>query len=320
MKAFWRFVADNLGHGMGVGMLCVVNHQGSTPGKQGFKMAVTMEGDLCGTIGGGIMEHRLVEKLKSMMSQEIPGLELLTQVHHEKAPPEFQSGMICAGTQDIAMLILKPSDLSTVTQILTAMDEKKPTAILLSNHGFTCEASEIDAAGFHFVKENDFQWSYREVMGKPNTVYICGGGHVGLALSRQMALLDFHVVVFDSREDVDTMARNSFAHEKLVMPYEEIGAYVEEGSHAYGIVVTAAYPSDIASLKALLQKDLRLLGVMGSKAKLERIFATLREEGIDESRLAKVKAPVGLEIGNRTPAEIAVSIAAQIIGEKNEEG
>jgi xanthine dehydrogenase accessory factor len=147
--------------------------------------------------------------------------------------------------------------------------------------------------------------------------YVAGGGHVGLAVSRVMKSIGFYVIVFDHREDVFTIEQNKYADEIIITKYEEIGEKVIESERSYVIIVTPIHAGDKLTLKSVINKNLKYIGMMGSARKIKTIFDALRAEGVDENLFKKVHTPIGLEIEAETPEEIAVSIAAEIIKVKN---
>jgi xanthine dehydrogenase accessory factor len=158
---------------------------------------------------------------------------------------------------------------------------------------------------------------YTETLRPPDTLYIVGSGHVGLALSRVMSMLDFRIVVFDQRPDVDTLTRNVFAHEKRVLSFDRVGRHVRSGDRSYVAIMTHSHRSDEAVLRQLFGKRLRYVGLMASPRKAELVFDRLRSEGVPERLLRNVRSPIGLPIASHTPAEIAISIAAEIIQTRN---
>ena len=90
-----------------------------------------------------------------------------------------------------------------------------------------------------------------------------------------------------------------------------------EGDHVYAVITTTGFDSDAESLKQLIGKNLKYLGLMGSAAKIKHIFDHLRRDGLDPNLFKKVRAPIGIPINNQTPAEIAISIVAEIIQVRN---
>jgi xanthine dehydrogenase accessory factor len=144
-------------------------------------------------------------------------------------------------------------------------------------------------------------------------LYIIGAGHVGWHLARAAAEADFHVHVVDDRDKFASVERFPQATEIVVEPVEDWVARVELPAAAYVVIVTRGHRGDLDALRALAGRELRYLGLIGSKAKVTRIYGVLRSEGVHEETLRRVHAPIGLDIGAVTPAEIAISILAQLI-------
>lgn len=152
------------------------------------------------------------------------------------------------------------------------------------------------------------------VAAKPRLVII-GGGHVGNALSRLGALLDFRVIVMDTRELDPAL----FPPSVQLVRLESYEAIPKEwfDAHTCAVIMTPNHMGDREALAQLVNMPLAYLGMIGSRRKVQVTFQTLRECGVSEEALARVHAPIGLDIGAETPMEIAVSIAAEIIQERN---
>ncbi len=111
---------------------------------------------------------------------------------------------------------------------------------------------------------------------------------------------------------------NKFISSKIITrAFVEIGNYALMYNVKYAVIVTRNFESDKQALMQLLKKDLKYLGLMGTKAKIKKIFSEAVKEGGDKNLIRRVKAPVGIEINSKTPEEIAVSIAAEIIKTRN---
>ena len=312
MDDFWRGVGERLEQGNPVAVLVVAHHRGSTPGKAGFKMAIHTDGTQQGTIGGGIMEGRLSAKAMAGLAQApLPKPELITQVHHNRAPEADQSGMICAGTQKLILLYLSPEIKNR--KMVDHLMKRTLGHLTISPQGMAFDQGPTDSEKTGLT-EQEGAWRYLEETGSRHTAYIIGGGHVGLATCRALAPLDFRIVVMDHRAEVETMARNTFAHQKIIADYNRVGGHIEPGAQSYVVIVTSAFDSDATALAQVIHKDLGYLGLMGSAAKIKKIFQVLTHtHGVNPGQLEKVHAPIGLPIKARTPAEIGISIAAQMI-------
>lgn len=145
---------------------------------------------------------------------------------------------------------------------------------------------------------------------------ICGGGHVSYDLVKMASCLDFRIKVIDDREEFANRERFALADEVICDSFENLKNYMEKD--AYYIVVTRGHKDDFNCVSTILGDSYQYLGMIGSKAKVKTTFDNLRAAGVSEEFIETIHAPIGLKIGAKTPAEIAVSILAEIIQVKNE--
>lgn len=323
--SFWNTIIEYLERKVSCVLYVVAAAEKGTPGNPGFAMAVSLEGsnqEAWGTIGGGIMEKNLREEAAQALKRG-QHLSFLRKLHHYKRSEGSvqESGLICSGSETIAACTLTERDKPTIERIITALRETQPLQIQISRAGLAATPINVPIPRFHLASPESDGWCYSELLGAPDTVIIAGGGHVGLALSQQMALLGMYVVVVDAREHLETMQQNTFANELHTASYQEFGRIVESyaGRRRFIVIATAAYKTDIEALCSLAEMPsvLEYIGLMGSKAKITTIFRDMRLAGISESWLQRISAPIGVQINSDTPAEIAVSIAAEIIAAKN---
>ena len=304
----WRFILSKLNNAINIQLLYVLESEGSSPGRKGFKMAVAADGDFFGTIGGGIMEHKLVEKAKVMLQQNESSVLLMRQ-QHDKEHANNQSGMICSGSQLNAFIPLSSADEQTIEKIIAS----ERNTIQLSPKGL--QLVDGPASGLRYKTNTD--WLYSEAINQQPVIHIIGGGHVGLALSELMSFLGFYIKLYDDRPELNTIAANTFAHEKHIVNYDSVSNHFINVENDYAVIMTIGYRADKTVLKQLINKPFFYLGLLGSKYKIDTLFKELKEEGITKELLDKVFSPVGLNIASKTTKEIAVSIAAEIIGVKN---
>jgi len=316
----WTFIAARLRGDEQVMLLAVAESTGSSPGRAGYKMAVGEDGELCGSIGGGVMEVNLVEQAKAFFSVPAAAAGGLTsairdQVHRKNVPNS--SGMICAGKQTLILRRLSTDDLATVQTAIDALVGRQRNELILSNSQLAVGPPEGGTQS-SFERLGDEDFVYREQLGAENELYIVGGGHCALALSQLMAKMDFRISIFDDRPDLNTLAKNEFADKITIIDgYEKIAQHIPDGPDVYVVVMTLGYASDAVVIRQLVAHDVKYLGVLGSKAKMATLMKELKEEGFPSDRLARIHTPIGLPVNSRTPEEIAVSIAAEIISIKN---
>jgi xanthine dehydrogenase accessory factor len=154
---------------------------------------------------------------------------------------------------------------------------------------------------------------YIEPLEATPRLYVIGAGHVGYHLGRLAHTIGFRTHVLDDREKFANAERFPDADAIVVEPIPDWLHRAEIPANAYVVVVTRGHTHDLDALRALAARDLRYLGLIGSKAKVKRIYDALLAEGMPPECLQRVHAPVGLDIGAVSPEEIAVSILAELI-------
>jgi xanthine dehydrogenase accessory factor len=158
---------------------------------------------------------------------------------------------------------------------------------------------------------------YIEPIEPSPELFVVGAGHVGFHLATLAQGVGFRVHVVDDREKFANRERFPNIAEVVA---EDIPSWIERTplpSHAYVVIVTRGHTNDLEALRALAPRDLRYLGLIGSRAKVARIYDALVADGMSADLLTRVHAPIGLDIGAVTPQEIAVSILAELIAVKH---
>jgi xanthine dehydrogenase accessory factor len=317
----WQLIYKSLVQKVPALLLYVLESKGSSPGRQGFFMAVNSAGEMEGSIGGGIMEHKFVEMAKKKL-QAASNKELgssITRQFHDKSAAKNRSGMICSGEQTNFLYRMQPDDLDDVNSLIECLQNNKNGLLELSPSGFSFSEEKEIVENFHFEFHSEENWIYREKIGYKNILYIIGGGHCSLALSGIMSLTDFYIHLVDDRKELNTFEENNFVHQKTIVDdYGELEKLILSNENTYVVVMTFGYRTDDIAIRALSKKSFAYFGLLGSIAKIKKMFSGYRKEGIAEKDLQKIHAPVGLPINSQTPEEIAISIAAEIIQVKNQ--
>ncbi|MCF6270960.1 MAG: XdhC family protein [Melioribacteraceae bacterium] len=312
----WKYISDKILSDKSVVLLIVADASSASPGRTGFKMAIADDGTSIGTIGGGIMEFDIVSEMKNAFIKN-EQLNIVRKLHHNNLAKGDKSGLICGGVQTIVFKSLSKKNIGTIDSIIEALDKRVNGILSITDNSFLFIPNKIGDDEISIKIEPNSSWEFEENIGIPNTVYVIGGGHVGLAVSQIMSTLDFYVVVFDHRKDVQTMDENIYANKKIITSYNKINEYILEGSKSYVVVVTPNHSSDKDALISVIKMDLKYIGSMGSKRKIDSIVSYLKDAGITDDLLEKIYTPIGLKIGAESPEEIAISIASEIISIKN---
>lgn len=311
---FWKHLLKELKDNKKVYVLTVIENFGSSPGRKGFKMLVAQDGFIFGSVGGGVMEFSLVEEAQELLNKKSSPTFIKKQIH--KGNIKDGSGMICSGEQTVAFNCLGFNDVTTVKNIIACLLNGEKGSLTLTSNSFYFSTSSINNKFDSLIKSND-DWLFKEYIGFKESLYIIGGGHVGVAVSELFVKLGFYIVVLDNRKNLNTLDNNNYAHEKLVIDYNCVSDYIPQEKNNYIAIMTNKYTDDKLVLSKLLKKEYKFIGVLGSKAKLQTMWDVLLKEKFTKNQLNAIHAPIGLSIKSETPEEIAVSIAAEIIQVKN---
>jgi len=307
----WKNIITRLKDNKKAILLLVASHNGSSPGKQGFKMIVSEDNYLFGSIGGGRTEFTLVEKAKEYLkdNNKIEPF-LVSQIHRNN--DKDSSGMICAGEQNV---VFYPLNEHNIVAIQSIIDSEKSVLTITPNK-FEVDNNHELKDDFLFTKESKSNWEFKENSNRNYLLYIIGAGHVGLATAKLFETLDFDITLLDNRESHVLDAQPDGFNKKLI-DYNNVAQSIPEGNKSYVIIMTHGHKVDMLVFKKLIKRNYKYLGLLGSKSKVATLFKALKSEGTSQGDLDKIDAPIGLKINSKTPAEIAVSIAAKIISVKN---
>jgi len=316
---FWHALAAFLKDHRRVFAAFVVAHTRHSPGTTGARLLVADRGETLGTIGGGAMEHEIIERGRRVLRSDDGFKPAIPTLHHRKNGAGEKSGMICAGSQtNLYYLFLPERHTNTVAHVARLVHDDRPGLVRLGPEGMRIIENEIDLAQpqIRFEQLGAVDWLYEEQLLNLKRIAILGGGHCALALSHVMKLLRFEVFVFDTRRQLATLEKNHYARSTIIVDdFIDAGPMIGYPETTMAVVMTRDYPADIRSLLGIIELPLPFIGIMGSEAKIARIKQGLSQAGVGEKKIAKLRAPVGLPIPSHTPEEIAISIAAQILQE-----
>ncbi len=335
MESIFEELARLLESGQQAVLATVVASRGSTPQKPGARLLVRGDGSMLGTLGGGCVEAEAWQEAIKALSSGAAALCQFT-LNEELAA---DSGLLCGGTMEVLIDPWRKEDLPLARAVATALAGGPRAALatvvrgdgigakmVIRDDGVLGDATlqaEIASTAQSLqqpaetVRLSTGQEALVETFLSPPTLLIAGAGHVGLALATLAQFLGFRVVVADDRADFASRERFPQAHALLVGDIEySIGDY-PANERTFVVIATRGHKLDYEALRAAARGKARYLGLVGSKRKVVLIFKQLVEDGIPAERLKDIRAPVGLDLGGRTPQEIALSILSEIVMEQH---
>ncbi|NBG89266.1 XdhC family protein [Isachenkonia alkalipeptolytica] len=158
---------------------------------------------------------------------------------------------------------------------------------------------------------------YIRVFQKKPQLWVIGGGHISKSLYQFSEILDFEVEIFEDRQEYASRDRFPKAKKINLGKLEETLPGKETEGETYAVVVTRGHRYDQAAVEYLLEKELRYIGMIGSKNKVKNTLQALREKGVSKERLDRLYAPVGVDLKGPSPEEIALSIMTEMVVIKN---
>jgi xanthine dehydrogenase accessory factor len=142
---------------------------------------------------------------------------------------------------------------------------------------------------------------------------VVGAGHIAVPLAAMGKMLDYQVIVIDDRATFANKTRFPTADQIILGDYEESINNLDLTPSTFVVLVTRGHRHDVLSLRKVIQKPLAYIGMIGSRRRVYAVLKLLKDEGVSIEHLAKVRAPIGIDIGARTPAEISICILAEIV-------
>lgn len=296
----WQAVADELTAGGSCGLLVVAQAHPDHPLRRGMLMAVTRDGPMRGTIGGGPTEDELVARAAGSLREGALPAELVPVTPGPDDP--WLSGPVDGSAPTVVVAPLTPSDLPGVRRMIEALSAGRPVEWCADPGGWRVVMEGL-SPGIGLVGAAR-HWSYAQSSGPTHSVHLIGSGHVAAALAPLLMELEFRVVVVEERPSAD--AARVAAHERLRLAYEDLASVVPAGPTSFVAVLGHTISRDAAALAALEPLEFGYLGVLGTARAVRQLVG-------ERPMPAWFHAPMGLPIGSATPAEIAVAVAAELV-------
>ncbi len=315
-------------------VLCSILYSaGSVPRKDYPLMLVLEDGSTLGTVGGGALENRAVTASLNVLKTSQPELLSFTMSGTDISADQS----VCGGSATLLAEQFTP-ELQKHFSNLPLFSESSAPGLMISGY-----EPGVTGHVFHFVLtradlqllpdylrdqaksvfQNHRSLSYRETervyllryySAKP-VLHIFGAGHVGSAVADLANFLDIPVKIYDDRVERANPERFPFARSISTNSIDKLMQEVRFEAEDFAVVTTRNHKSDLEILFWLLGRNLRYIGLMSSRRKWKMIAEALRQEGVSQNLIDSVFAPVGLDLGEDTVPEIALSIMGQVLQE-----
>lgn len=335
MKRLFQRLTELLDQGEEAALATIIASSGSTPRGAGSRMLVRRDGSIQGTVGGGAVEYRAIQECLEAIRHQASYVKGFTLTRNQVA----DIGMVCGGDVVVYIQYISPEDQAfrqVAAEILKALDQDQDSWLILDITDETCwqmglyrksegflglkDLTESAAGrlteklGIHAVQlQAEGRTYYVEPLVQAGTVYIFGGGHVAQELVPVLAHVGFRCTVIDDRREFANKETFPMAEETIAGDLERIGDYVEIRPCDYVCIMTRGHQYDYYVQKQCMEKKPCYIGIMGSRNKIRVVTEKLLGDGFTIEEIEACHMPIGTEIGAETPAEIAISVAGELI-------
>src|SRR5262245_55932352 len=328
--------------GQAVAYTALVETRGSTPQKAGAAMLVFPDGSQTGTLGGGCVEAEV--KRRALRLIDHGETELLTFQLDDNYG--WDDGLICGGRMKMLVDPVRPGDDQSYFEKLHSLvlagsacteavviDPEKAGGGHAADRFLLDAQGEVVASRARVAMPPAVAAQLRPVQQRPRAyvdqgisylpflercrLIVVGAGHVGQKVAALAAEVDFDVWVVDDREEFCNSQRFPAASRLVVGSVDTALSGLEIDARTYCLIVTRGHHHDEEALYHLAETPAAYVGMIGSRRKIKLIFDDLLAEGISREALARVSAPLGIDIGSQTVPEIAVSIVAELIAHRS---
>lgn len=310
MKNLMEKLREQTLNGNACYLVALIESEGSTPRSSGAYMLVNKEGWVAGTVGGGGMEYAAVcEAQKKLLAGECKSFA-------KRFALTTAAGMACGGYCSLQYCYLPASKETEILAeyILYKLNGSYPWWLLIPmGEGMITVEDVLPLKKHQGYYELDGLEYYAEQYNYDGRVFVFGAGHVARELVPLLSHLGFTCVVIDDRAEFADPAVFPTAHKVQQADYTKLEQVCSPHCKDYAVVMTRGHIHDANCERFLLNTPVGYIGVMGSKNKAKLAREALLADGYSEAQLERITTPIGLDIGSETPAEIAVSIAAQLI-------
>jgi xanthine dehydrogenase accessory factor len=304
--------------GLRVATATVVKTERSAPRDAGAMLAVSEREEVAGSVTGGCVEPAVYEEAREVLAGGEPRLRTYGIADEEA----FEVGLPCGGTVHIFVDLIE-RDL--VAPLATAIKDEQPVALevkvsgegvgqkRLVGLGEDGPAAELLARGETAIVETDDGEVFVSSFAPRPNMYVFGAVDHAAAVAQVGRFLGYRVTVCDARAKFATRERFPNVDELVVEWPDRFLAAAPVDERTVICVLTHDHKFDVPLLKVALETPAGYIGAMGSRRTNEDRAERLKAEGVTDEQLERVKAPIGLNIGSRTPEEVAIAVAAEIV-------
>lgn len=325
MESIFSAIAETVRNNKSSVLVLVISKLGSAPRGAGAKMLVYENAESIGTIGGGAVEYQSIELSIQAMKEK------RSFIHSFRLAPNDAAdiGMVCGGDVDVYFQYIQggsDQNIKAIENIMAAFENNEDawlvTEIKEDNSWELCIHSKsrqnIENRKNYFgrnsnlVEKGNKKYAIDPIVSMAK-VYLFGGGHISQKLVPILSTIDFNCIVIDDRAEFANVRLFPHAEKTMVTDFVDFSNQIKINPNDYVVILTRGHKNDYDVLGQVLKTDACYIGLVGSRTKLGKTRDQLLEDGFSQEDFNRIYAPIGTNIKAVTPAELAISIAGELI-------
>lgn len=317
-KEVIQAIARAIDRGQTTELVVIIKTSGSSPGKTGNAMLVGEEGLIAGTVGGGVLEFRAIQWAREAIAN--PEQKDWIRTHYLRPNEAEDLGAVCGGEDTLAFVRVVPSAAlaALFTEAAALLSQNRSFGLKIKAGADKTEFELLSKTGYRDrleYQEDETGFEVNIPVAEKIRVIVFGAGHISQKLVPLIESVDFNCTVVDDSDQFANRERFPGKTELAILPFDQAAKELGLNARDYVVIVTRGHAADYEAEKSVLSLESRpaYIGCIGSKSKTRFVRERLMGDGFSKEVLDTVFAPIGIDIHAKTPAEIAVSIVAQLI-------
>ena len=325
MYTLFPRIHERLQTGQAVALATVIGRRGSLPMASDAKLLVLADDSFEGTVGGGCLEAEVYAGAAALLRD---GSARVDEYHLNEVEAET-GGHVCGGTVEVFTRVLRPDDdvvrfVDTAVRLqdtdpelvlATRIDSRAPAHLLAGRDGLAAALGDTEGVRYTRAKgvldDSGARWFVESVRPAPLLI-VFGAGHCGAALGAAASAAGFRVWMLEDRPAFLQAEAMPWAERLRLVDFTALPE-LPLGADTSVAIVTRGHDHDLVVLRQLIGEAVNYLGMIGSRHKRELFRRILTEEGCPQDDFDRLRSPMGMDIGAETPAEIAVSVVAELV-------
>ena len=310
----WHFIHDKLRDGQKTMMVIKPVHSKYKSSNDEHIIAVSSDGSTFGTIAEGALEYKEIEYCREKLKETKVEPIFKKKLKRSKTlPKKSKSDELLT----LIYMIFEPENANIFEHLIRLSATEENCSLFCSSEGnIKLIQHNHPKKEFLFTESEDNSWSYQFPIDLRTNIFLIGADAIGLALCKQLSLLDFKITLIDNRSELDCSYHQDYYHSLKICTYRDIEKVINSSVKDYILILHHSSALDELLLSKLIHKPSKFIGIVATKDYIEKVKQNLFSKKLDPDKINKIQSPSSRLETSLNPAEMAVNIAAGLLAFK----